>query len=154
MNINQVCDYIIVQVTEAGENLNLLKLQKLLYYTQAWHLAFYGKTAFDGKFQAWIHGPVNRTIYDRFSRNRSLYSEITEDDVQPGFDSRKIPKPLRSHIDIVLETYAKFSGSQLEEISHRETPWQSARRGYRPSQRCEVVIDESVMKDYYKSRLK
>lgn len=153
MNIDKICDYIITVATEAGEGLNLLKLQKLLYYTQAWHLAFFNKPAFNGKFQAWIHGPVNREIYERFSRDKSLYSEIVETDVRPGFDFNGISEKLRSHIDNVLETYLRYTGSQLEEISHKEKPWQEARRGYRPSERCEVIIDEIVMKNYYRSLL-
>jgi uncharacterized phage-associated protein len=153
MDINKICDYIITMATEGGESLNLLKLQKLLYYTQAWHLAFYDKRAFKGNFQAWIHGPVNREIYERFADSKTLYSEVTESDIQPNFDFRGISKDLRSHIDNVLEVYLKYTGSQLEEISHNEPPWQHARKGYRPSQRCEVVIDEEDMKDYYRSLL-
>jgi len=42
-DINLVCDYIIQRVLTGGEKLNVLKLQKLLYYVQAWHLAFYKK---------------------------------------------------------------------------------------------------------------
>ena len=82
MNINDVCDYIILQLSEAGEYLNNLKLHKLLYYVQAWHLAFYGERLFDGGFQAWIHGPVNREIYDRFKETKSLYSEVDENDIK------------------------------------------------------------------------
>ncbi|TOQ47934.1 hypothetical protein CGG93_25660 [Vibrio parahaemolyticus] len=58
-----------------------------------------------------------------------------------------------SHIDTILEAYGKFSGAQLEEMTHREKPWLEARQGYRSSQRCEEYLDNSIIRDYYKSRL-
>lgn len=148
---NDVCDYIIVKVKEAGVGLNHLKLQKLMYYVQAWNLAFRRTALFEGKFQAWVHGPVNREIYDRFAPKKSLYSEIQDCDARLDFDPESLDEGVRLHIDAVLEAYADFSGSQLEEMTHREPPWIEAREGYRPSQRCEVVIDENRMRDYYRS---
>lgn len=56
-NLHAVCDYIICRVRMAEAGLNHLKLQKLMFYVQAWNLAFYGETLFCGKFQAWVHGP-------------------------------------------------------------------------------------------------
>ena len=78
MNVNDVVDYIILRVNADEQNVLInLKLQKLLFYTQAWHLAIHSDRLFDGEFQAWVHGPVNREIYDRFvGQGKSLYSEI------------------------------------------------------------------------------
>ena len=41
-----------------------LKLQKLLFYCQAYHLAYFKEPLFDEDFEAWVHGPVCRIIYD------------------------------------------------------------------------------------------
>jgi uncharacterized phage-associated protein len=153
MNINDVCDYIIVKTKEGGETLNLLKLHKLLYYTQAWHLAFYNKPLFEGKFQAWVHGPVSREIYERFAQEKSLYSEMRTGDIAADFDIDAMPAKGRRHIDDVLEVYAKYRGSQLEEMSHQEEPWLEARKGYRPSERCEREISEDTMRRYYAKRV-
>ena len=75
ITINEVCDYIIFRLKSEGKgSLNHLKLQKLLYYVQAWHLAFYGETfSLMENFKAWIHGPVNRTIYNRFKKILSTF---------------------------------------------------------------------------------
>ena len=148
-----VCDYIIHRVCAAGGALNELKLQKLMYYVQAWNLAFNGKPLFDGRFQAWVHGPVNRELYDRFGATKSLYSQITSDDISADFQTTLLPDEARQHIDSVLETYAGFTGTQLEELTHREEPWIAARRGYRDSERCEVEIDEELMRSFYGARL-
>ncbi len=153
MDINDVCDYIIVKVTAAGESLNFLKLQKLVYYCQAWHLAIHKQPLFDGKFQAWIHGPVSRELFDRFKEEKSLYTEMDESDTRLGFDVSGIVKSKRLFINDVLETYAGLSGTQLEEMSHSENPWIEARKGHRPTQRCEVEISETTMQKYYEKRL-
>ncbi|OJW17728.1 MAG: hypothetical protein BGO49_02965 [Planctomycetales bacterium 71-10] len=155
MNVHDACDYIIVKATEGGVGLNHLKLQKLAYYAQAWHLAFYDRPLFDAEFQAWIHGPVCRPIYDRFAVDdgKSIYSRIDETDVRDGFDPDSMPKDELDHIDGVLEVYAGFSGSQLEDMTHQEDPWIAARAGYRPTQRCEVVIDPELMRAYYAARV-
>jgi uncharacterized phage-associated protein len=153
-NINNVCDYIIMMCKSGGEQLNLLKLQKLLYYVQAWSLAFTGKPFFNGKFQAWVHGPVNREIYQRFSGTKTLYSTVDESDMQPDFNPEtSLSAEDRLHIDNVLEVYASYSGSELEAEAHGEEPWIKARGNCRPSERCESELDEELMKKFYASRL-
>jgi uncharacterized phage-associated protein len=151
MKHDDVCDYIILKVRAAGESLSHLKLQKLMFYVQAWHLAFFGKPLFVGRFQAWVHGPVNRELYDRFSDTKSLYSEITQDVIRPDFDETSLTEDEAAHIDSVLDAYAALTGTQLEVITHCEDPWIAARVGIRPSQRCETEIDESLMARYYAS---
>ena len=153
ININQLCDYIITKISASGETMSNLKLQKLAYYADAWYLAFFDEKLVDEGFQAWIHGPVSRAIYNRFSSTKSLYSDITIADCTPGFDLSSIPAAAAAHIDGVLEFYGAFSGAQLEDMTHKEEPWIKAREGYRPSARCEVVIDRNIPRDFYRSRL-
>ncbi|WP_217533081.1 Panacea domain-containing protein [Vibrio metschnikovii] len=153
ISVNELADYLIVKCDEAGSSLSNLKLQKLAYYADAWHLAFYGEKLIDSDFEAWIHGPVNRELYNRFSSEKSLYSDMLLSDCSETFSIDSIADKVE-HIDSVLATYGKFSGAQLEEMTHREEPWIQARAGYRPTQRCEIKISNEVVEEYYKSRLK
>lgn len=153
-NINDTCDYVIAKVAESGHYLNVLKLHKLLYYCQAWGLAFGGGRLFDERFQAWIHGPVSRTIYDRFIKSRALYSPVSEKDIRAGFDMSVLKRKQRMLVDAVLEKYAGLSGDQLEEMTHREEPWLEARRGVPSTERSENLISEKTMAKYYGARLK
>lgn len=154
MSVHAVTDYVVLMCMRAGETLTLLKLQKLLYYVQAWHLAFYGKPLFDGRFQAWVHGPVSRSVYDRFAGSKTLYSLVDESDIRPGFNpDSEIPKEARLHIESVLEEYVHFSGSQLEAMTHSEAPWQNARGACKPAERCETDIDERLMLEFYRARV-
>jgi uncharacterized phage-associated protein len=152
---NQIADYVIFRLISDEDQAELanLKLQKLLYYIQAWHLAFFDKVLFEGKFQAWIHGPVNREVYDRFKESKYLYSSIEIKDIQNVDLILDVTTDDRIHINTVLDSYAKFSATELEIMTHREDPWIQARKGYSDTQRCEKEIDEIIMKNYYKKRL-
>lgn len=154
--IQVISDYVIHACKVQGAvSLNVLKHQKLLYYIQAWHLAFNGedKPAFNGEFEAWVHGPVNRTIYDQYKNSHFIYSELELKDIQNSKSIEAIDGNMVNHINTVLEVYASLSGSELEELSHRETPWLEARIGFGPYQRCEKNISQKTMYTYYKNRL-
>ena len=68
LSSKQVADWILSKVNKsAGDTLSPLKLQKLLYYCQAWHYTIFNKELFDEKIEAWAHGPVVPSQYKRFS---------------------------------------------------------------------------------------
>jgi uncharacterized phage-associated protein len=152
--IFQISDYIIFRSkTEGNSDLSALKHQKLLYYTQAWYLAFNGVPIFEEDFQAWIHGPVNREIYEMYKENKYLYSEMNLDDIKDPNVTESLTDDIKMHIDTILESYAKFSATQLEIMTHQEDPWIEARKGFAPNQRCENVIKNETMQKYYAARL-
>lgn len=153
MDINDACDYVIVKLNSTDEVLSHLKLQKLLYYIQAWHLAFEKKPLFSSNFQAWVHGPISKEIFDRFKADKSLYSDITIDDLRAEFDISSLNEMDTEHINEVLDAYAKFRGVQLEEMSCKEQPWISARKGVNIMARSENIIDNDEMIIYYSARL-
>ncbi len=154
LSINDVCDFIIVKVAgDEAAPLNLLKLQKLVYYAQAWHLAIHDKPLFEGRFQAWVHGPLNRALFDRFAAQKTLYSAVDTSDIQADFDMNRVPVESQRFLDTVLDEYAGLTGSQLEEMTHNEQPWIEARQGYRPSQRCEKEISQETMRRFYRQRM-
>src|SRR5438309_1654340 len=120
MNIQDACDYIIVRLTEGGGFLNVLKLHKLLYYCQAWSLAFGRGPLFPQNFQAWVHGPVSRDVYDRFVQSKAMYSPVVMADVRQDFNPMSLAEKDRGLINSILEVYAPLSGDQLEEMTHIE----------------------------------
>jgi uncharacterized phage-associated protein len=120
-----------------------LKLQKLVYYVQAWHLALYGEPLFRREIQAWIHGPVEPRLYARFKEWR--WKPIVLEDLK----CPDLPGDVRDHIDEVLEVYADYSGEELESIVHQEEPWLRARRGLPPLEPSNNVIDEKDMEVFY-----
>ena len=47
-------------------NLTPMKLQRLMYYAQSWHLAIKGEPLFDDFFARWPSGPVIPSLYHAF----------------------------------------------------------------------------------------
>ncbi|HML85126.1 MAG TPA: DUF4065 domain-containing protein [Bacteroidales bacterium] len=152
--IYQISDYVIFRCKSEGNvDLSILKHQKLLYYIQAWHLAFHNVPAFDASFQAWIHGPVNREIYELYKENKYLYSEMSIEDMLDPNVIDKLSSNIKEHVDIILDSYAKYSATDLEIMTHQEEPWIEARKGFKPNERCENDIKNETMTRYYAARL-
>jgi uncharacterized phage-associated protein len=144
---NRVADEIISFCNAHGDFVSNLKLQKLLYYAQAWHLALHGKSLFCDPIEAWVHGPVVPAVYRRFK--------------QFGWKPIQLkPKPSRlspaakSHVMDVMSAYGALSAFDLERLVHQEEPWRIARGDIAPDAPCRNIIGPDSMRSYYHSRLK
>lgn len=145
-----IADYVILSLTcDERYFLINLKLQKLLYYIQAWSLGINGYAMINGRFEAWVHGPVCIELYNRFKDTKSLYSSITDEDVLNKSPKGEILSEDVEFIDYILENYARYSGLQIEAMTRNDAPWINARKGYGAMERCHAEITEEVMKDYY-----
>ena len=146
--VSQIGRYSVMEIANWFLNkspMSHLKLQKLCYYAQAWSYALNNRRMIDTDFQAWVHGPVSPTLYEKFKgfgydsiKIRGRYiSQITDEDEEL--------------LESVWVTYGEYTASALEALTHRELPWMEARVGYRPEQLCKVVISPKTMKKYYLS---
>lgn len=122
------------------------KLQKLCYYAQAWYLANYGDALMPNRFEAWVHGPVSPDLY--FQYRDWGWADIPKRDVVPEFTSCE-----KDVLDKVYNVYGSYTADELEAISHREMPWQKARRGSSPSDYSRNPISMNDMRDYYGERI-
>ncbi len=62
-----VANYFLCRVDrEAGDTISLLKLQKLVYYAQAWSLVMRDKPLFYQDIEAWCSGPVVRDVWNQY----------------------------------------------------------------------------------------
>lgn len=122
-----------------------MKLQKLCYYAQAWHLVWDEQPLFDSEIQAWANGPVVVDLY-RMHRGRL---QLNAGDIT-GNPSSLLAGEQES-IDAVLDFYGDKSAHDLSELTHREAPWLGARRraGLQPMERGDAVITQSAMYEYY-----
>lgn len=144
INVHSVADYFLSIVDkDSGSSITHLKLQKLVYYAQAWNLVFTGEPMFDEEIEAWIHGPVCPELYRRFSG--SGYRNLEKpDNVPTGFNKEQLET-----LEAVWESYGQYDGKYLEQLTHQELPWIKAREGYEDAQHCTEKIDLDIMKDYY-----
>jgi uncharacterized phage-associated protein len=118
------------------------KLQKLVYYAQAWHCVWEDKPLFDARIEAWANGPVCRELYDRH-RGSFVIAAFA------GSDCSRLNNDERETVEKVVEYYGKFDGQQLSDLTHAESPWKNARVGLSPSERSNVEITLEAMSEYY-----
>lgn len=146
LSIDAVADRLICTAREVGDPISNLKLQKLAYYAQAWHLALHDTPLVDEPFQAWVHGPVCPKLYERFKGNswRPLEGEINP----PTLDDHH-----EQFLTEVWNAYGDFTAGALERMTHAEDPWLVARSGLAPDAPSTTEISRELMKTYYRKRL-
>ena len=124
-----------------GERLTNLKLQKLLYYQQGFHLAFFGTPLFAEDVEAWMYGPVVPAVYDEYSAyGFSALPEVKEP-VSLSEDEEEL-------FNEVYDAYREFSAIGLMNRTHSERPWLDAV----PHDRGTVISQESMM-SYFKTQI-
>lgn len=129
------------------ESMDHKKLQKLCYYSQAWSLALNGKKLIDEEFEAWVHGPVNRALWN--SLRDYGYSNINPDALNGR--ARPLDSSSIQLLEKVWATYKDLNGFQLENLTHRELPWIQARGNLAPYEPSNSIIRKDTMKMYYRS---
>lgn len=139
-SVHDVAAYIL---KNQGE-MSAMKLQKLVYYSQAWSLVWDEKPLFKAKIEAWANGPVVRTLYDQHKGKFSLKE-------WPHGDHRKICGEAKKTVDSVLKFYGDKSGHWLSELTHKERPWRDAREGLSDDERSDREITRAALAEYYGS---
>lgn len=139
-SVNDIANKIILQTdAEKGDIISNLKLQKLLYYMQGYHLAFFNEKLFEDDLEAWTYGPVVPDVYHRFKENRSYGIELDSKEYQ---EIQLAPEEEDMFTQVMTE-YGKFSAIKLMEMTHRETPWKEA------NDSPDKIINSETMKNFF-----
>jgi uncharacterized phage-associated protein len=126
---------------ESGDSISNLKLQKLLYYAQGFHLAAYDEPLFPERIEAWAHGPVVPDVYHRLKQFGADPVQLPQDvDLDEIFGDRE-----KELLDEVYSVYGQFSAAALRNMTHDEPPWKQTAQG------CTISYD--LMRDYFKTRI-
>ena len=136
----ELAKYVICRMKAKGKTINHLKLQKLLYYIQAWHLVYTDEPLIEDEFEAWLHGPVLRKVWNYYKR----YSVMLDDLPCEENCNIDITEEQKQIIDDVLDEYGEKTGYYLECLTHVETPWLEARK---KGENTPIALLE--MKKYY-----
>ena len=134
-----VAEFILARMGE----MSAMKLQKLVYYSQAWSLAWTDHPLFDEEIEAWAKGPVVPALYNR---HRGQFR------VAPGFfggDANNLSLEEKDVVSRVLEFYGPRDPQWLSSLTHLESPWLEARKGLNPDDRGNSVISKAAMLEYY-----
>lgn len=135
------------KILEIMGPMTTMKLQKLVYYSQAHSLATTGLSLFPEDFEAWTNGPVSLELFNRH-RGRLI---ISSSNLLLTMNERAVILE-ESQIDIIKTVCSKLgrlSGDELSERTHKETPWIQARIGVPEDKGSEEIISKQSIHDYY-----
>lgn len=133
------------------ESMTQKKLQKLCYYSEAWSWALRHCSIVDegsAEFQAWVHGPVNIELREKYKSYGWKDIEKNDEVVQGLIDA---PDGVIGMLESVWNTYGDKDGDTLEILTHSEKPWIEAREGVSEYEPSNNVISTETMAKFYKS---
>lgn len=131
-------------ITEQRGEITAMKLQKLMYYAQAWNLVWQERPLFDEDFEAWANGPVLSSLYTFHRKMFSVSAELFAD-----ANSAALTGEERFNIDKVLGFYGDQTAQWLSNLTHQENPWLAARNGLEPGVSSNAPISKLSMHEYY-----
>lgn len=139
-NVFDVAAYIL----QKSGPVTAMKLQKLVYYSQAWSLVWDERPLFDERIEAWANGPVVPVL---FNAHRGQF-QVTE---IPNGDPEQLTPDERDTVDAVLRYYGGKSSQYLSDLTHMESPWRDARHGLADGERGGQEITIAALAQYYGS---
>ncbi len=131
------------------KNINHKKMQKLVYYSQAWNLAINLNTIFPNKIEAWVNWPVVPELYQKYRIHG--YSNISTEEKE---NLNIFSEEELSVLNEVYSIYWNEDTDYLVWLTHQEKPWLEARWELRDNEPSNNIISINTMQDFYKSNLK
>ena len=123
-------------------SMTAMKLQKLVYYSQAWALVWDDKPLFSEKIEAWANGPVCPALY-------ALHRGEYQIEAWPKGSADALSTEERETVDAVLGAYGDKTSWELSAMTHAETPWRAARSGLDTDERGTTEITHGSMAEFY-----
>lgn len=125
-----------------GELMSNLKLQKMLYYEQGYHLAKFGTPLFQEEIEAWMYGPVVPSVYE-------YYSKFGANGISPEKEEIGLNDALEEKLfDEVFIAYSPYSAIGLMYKTHEEKPWKTT------PVKVGSVISKDKLAKFFKTRIK
>lgn len=119
-----------------------MKLEKLVYYSQAWSLVWDEEPLFNDRIEAWVNGPVVPALYQAHRGKFKVSS-------WPKGNPKALTRKQAETVDAVLNYYGDKSSQWLSDLTHREAPWLQARKGLDPGDPGKREITHASMAEYY-----
>ena len=123
---------------EHGDTISNLKLQKMMYYQQGFHLAYFGTPLFDEDIVAWQYGPVVPSVYKEYKSFESNSISTSKEGISLSDDEEEL-------FNNVYEEYNQFSAVALMKMTHEESPWKTTE--------INSVISRDKMMAFFKTQI-
>ena len=165
VDILNMARYTILRLLQNGNSISPLKLQKVLYYLQAWYLVYFDRNLlFDDTPEAWVNGPVYRRVYEVY-KGKGLYEQFTFNDVlyngQTDSDAlaelhhtMDLSEQDWNFVEAIYKHYGVMSQDYLVFLTHSQKPWNEARKGLQPFEYSDKNISFNLMYEYYSEAIK
>ena len=163
-DIKQIAAYIVAYCLSNNIEINHFKIQKLLYYIQAWHLVYFDKKLiFEDKPEAWVNGPVYRSIYNLLKNKAKPYEALKINNSTPEKNfqtfnnikgSLKLSEEQEGFLTSIMNHYGLMKHEKLIYLTHKEKPWNEARKGLGNFDYSEIPISFDTMYEFYSGFLK
>lgn len=128
---------------QSGETSDItpVKLQKLLYYCQGYHLALTGRPLFADVIEAWDLGPVVASVYGEYKQysKQSIPFDTAEANIYMDASTANI-------IEMAWRDKSAWSATRLSQMTHDEPAWSEA---YELERNAPLSL--STMRDYFYS---
>ena len=123
---------------EHGDTISNLKLQKMMYYQQGFHLAYFGTPLFDEDIVAWQYGPVVPSVYKEYKSFESNSISTSKEGISLSDDEEEL-------FNNDYEEYNQFSAVALMKMTHEESPWKTTE--------INSVISRDKMMSFFKTQI-
>jgi len=142
-SVFDVAAYILQKMApQEPDGITTWKLQKLVYYSQAWSSVWDDEPLFSETIEAWANGPVCSALYDKHRGHFKITS-------LPAGNPDALTASQKDTIDHVVGHYGQRSSQYLSELTHQECPWIEARSDLAPGERGNNEITVDSMALYY-----
>lgn len=148
LKVQDVGRYFLYLASKEKKPITNKKLQKLVYYAQAWSLVLNNKKLFNEPIEAWVHGPAVRSLYVQYKKFgfEPIQEEVKANEINISGQTKEL-------LNNVWKLYGKMDAGYLEMLTHSEKPWQEAREGLQSSESSGNEISLKTMKGYYAEKL-
>ncbi len=162
-----VANFVLEQAFTEDIPVSPMKLQKLLYYSQGWHLAFTDDPIFNEQIECWPYGPVVSTMFHHFKEfgkdaitKMATASRVKRQDgklrlrtVTPSLPD-ELPSRSREILNAVWESYKGFSAIKLSNMTHSpDGPWRKVYDDHNGAPPVGTDIPMDLIKQYFQSQL-
>lgn len=142
LSAKDVARFFIKKGSDEDDDITNLKLQKLLYYAQGFHLALFGKPLFEEDIKAWTHGPVVPEVYHKYKKyGKNPLPVEGVDDVMKNLTDDQI-----DFLYEIWSVFGQYSPWKLRDMTHQEKPWMD-------HEKDASVISKDELKDYFSTRV-
>jgi uncharacterized phage-associated protein len=142
LSAQDIAEYLLINASDGGgPPITHLVLQKLLYYSQGFHLALQSEPIFGDEIKAWKHGPVVPSIFEAYRKWRR--NPIPCPDTVSADARYDLAPETEEILSVVQSVYGSMPAWKLANLTHEAPPWRKTPRG--------AVIQHELLREFFLS---